>query len=333
VRRVELVHGPTPIVARRALSDMMGVELYIKRDDATGGAEAGNKVRKLEYLLGDALEKRSTVVLTCGGTQSNHARATAIACAAIGVRCVLFLREGDGDADADAATGNLLLDRLVGAEIRWITRAEYDDRMAVMDAAARDLARAGERAYVIPEGGSNGLGSLGYVDAMEEARVQLDLGLAGRARFDAVAVACGSGGTAAGVALGARLHDVADRTFAFCVCNDAAYFERAIARIVAEARALDPELPEVPRGALVVDDRAKGPAYAVTTPEQRAFVVEVARRSGVLLDPVYTGKALYGLLRAVERGDVQRGARVLFIHTGGLPGLLAQGRDLARALA
>jgi len=333
VRRVELVHGPTPIVARRALSDMLGVDLWIKRDDATGGAEAGNKVRKLEYLLGDAIEKRCPYVLTCGGTQSNHARATAIACAALGLRAVLFLRRGDGDAeDADLTAGNLLLDRLVGAEIRWITPAEYADRANVMEAAAAAIARTGERAYVIPEGGSNGLGSLGYVDAMEEVRVQLDIGLAGRTRFDVVAHACGSGGTAAGVALGARLHDVSDRTWAFAVCNDAGYFERTIARIIAEALALDVELLELPSGALVVDDRAKGPAYAVSTPEQREFLVEVARRSGVILDPVYTGKALFGLFRAIERGDIRRGARVLFVHTGGLPGLLAQGREVAQAL-
>jgi D-cysteine desulfhydrase len=316
--RIDLVHGPTPIVRRPVLDALVGAEIWIKRDDATGGAESGNKVRKLEYLFGDALEKKAKTILTCGGLQSNHARATALVSAQLGLRCVIFLRVADPKAAREAplpVAGNVLLDRLAGAEIRFVSPDEYRDRMAVMAHAAQTI----DGAYIIPEGGSNGLGSLGYVDAMREVQAQAEQ------PFDVVAHACGSGGTAAGVAIGAALHGSAKHAWAFAVCDDRAYFERTVARIAEEARAIDPSLPDARP---IIDDRAKGPAYAVMNDEQKKFVVEVCRASGVVLDPVYTGKALYGVQQAVNRGDIPRGARVLFIHTGGLPGLLAQGEEL-----
>lgn len=356
-RRLFLVHAPTPIERRPALDEIVGAKVWIKRDDATGGAEAGNKIRKLEFLLADALDRGAEVVITCGGLQSNHARATALVCARLGLRAVLYLRVPDPARAARELelSGNVLLDRLAGAEVCFVSPAEYRERGAIMEHARRELEAEGAPAYVVPEGGSNGLGSLGYVEAMREVRRQLDLGLCeglrpepGGARFDVVAHACGSGGTAAGVALGAAQAGVAREAWAFAVCDDRAYFETAISRVAAEARGYDPSLPPLalldpsagarvaaaPDGAaaLVVDDRAKGPAYAVMDLEQKRFLARVARRTGLVLDPVYTGKALWGLARAVERGDVSADADVLFVHTGGLPGLLAQGEELREAL-
>lgn len=322
-RRLHLAHLPTPIERRPALDELVGAEIWIKRDDVTGGAEAGNKLRKLEFLLADAQDRGAELVITCGGIQSNHARTTAIACARLGLRSVLYLRT----TAAVVPVGNVLLDRLAGAEIVPISPAEYRERSAIMEHARASLAAEGVPAYVIPEGGSNGLGSLGYVEAMREVREQIDLGLA--PAFDVVAHACGSGGTAAGVALGVLAHGVAPKAWAFAVCDSRAYFETAIARIAAELRGYAP-LPEL--DALVVDDAAKGPAYAVMDDAQKAFLVAVARKAGLVLDPVYTGKALYGVKLAVARGDIARGARVLFLHTGGLPGLLAQNDELADAL-
>jgi D-cysteine desulfhydrase len=331
--RLHLVHGPTPIVRRAALDAIVGAAVFVKRDDATGGAESGNKLRKLEFLLADAVVKGARAVITCGGLQSNHARATALECAALGLRAVLALRVADpakARAEPLELAGNVLLDRLAGADLRFVSHDEYRDRARVMQKIAEELEAGGTPAYVIPEGGSNGLGALGYVEAMQETREQMELGLAGDGVFDVVAHACGSGGTAAGVALGAARHEVAREAWAFAVCNDQAYFEESISRIMDEARALDPDLPKETR--LVVCDRAKGPSYAVMSDEQKAFLVRVARETGLVLDPVYTGKALFGLAQAVERGDIKRGARVLFFHTGGLPGLLAQGEDLRSAL-
>ena len=324
--RLPLAHLPTPLVQPRRLAESLDLDLWVKRDDATGGAEAGNKIRKLELLLADAQARGAGTVITCGGLQSNHARATALAAASLGMRAVLYLRTPEDFLPLD---GNVLLDRLAGAEIRLITPEAYCDRERLMADAEAELACAGRKAYVIPEGGSNGRGALGYVLAMAEIRAQLDGGIAGGRPFDLVVHACGSGGTAAGVALGAGHHGVARAVRAMAVCDDAPTFERIIARITAEARALAPALGEAAE--LVVDDRWKGPAYGVSTPEQRALMVRVARESGLVLDPVYTGKAFAGLAAMAERGELQ-GARVLFLHTGGLPGLLAQGETFAGEL-
>jgi D-cysteine desulfhydrase len=326
--RLHLAHLPTPLVRPRRLAESLGVDLWVKRDDATGGAEGGNKIRKLELLLADAHARGADTVITCGGLQSNHARATALCAASLGLEAILYLRTPEPEA-ALPLEGNVLLDRLAGAEIRLITPEVYRDRERVMAEAEAELSGAGRKAYVIPEGGSNGRGALGYVLAMAEIRAQLDGGAADGRPFDLIVHACGSGGTAAGVALGARHHGVARAVRAMAVCDDAPTFERIIARIVAEARALLPDLGEA--ADLTVDDRWKGPAYAVSTPEQRAWMARVTRESGLVLDPVYTGKAFAGLAAMAERGELQ-GARVLFLHTGGLPGLLAQGATFAGEL-
>lgn len=316
--RLSLAHLPTPLTHDAKLSAMLGVELYVKRDDATGGAEAGNKVRKLEFLLADAVARGATRIITCGGIQSNHARATAILARRLGLECTLLLRVDDGatgpDRDADTATlprgGNVFLDRLVGARIRTITHEQYAERNACMMLVSRESPGG----YVIPEGGSNGLGAFGYIEAMREVRAQAE-------PFELVVHACGSGGTAAGIAIGCALYGAGARVRAMAVCDDVAYFNDAIERIVDEARAIK-KLP-VPVH-VDVDDESKGPRYGVMDAEQRAFLVRCAREAGVILDPCYTGKALFGLGAAVARGDVARGARVLFVHTGGLPGLLAE---------
>jgi len=327
VPRLRLASLPTPLAHDARLSAMLGVELFVKRDDATAGAEAGNKIRKLEILFADALARGAKRVVTCGGIQSNHARATAILARKLGLECTLLLRVSGGASgpsrDADPSTlplaGNVLLDRLVGARIRTITPDDYARRTACMMQVSDELGGA----YAIPEGGSNGLGALGYVEAMREVRDQES------DPFDVVVHACGSGGTAAGVALGCAKFGTAKSVRAIAVCDDAAYFERAIAKIVDEARALA-DLPEP--APLVVDDRSKGPRYGAMDAAQRAFLIAVARETGTILDPVYTGKALFGLRAAITRGEIARGARVLFVHTGGLPGLLAEGDALAEGL-
>jgi len=323
MKRLALCHAPTPIWHHRELSRLIGCELWVKRDDMTSGAAAGNKIRKLEYLMADALSQGATSVITCGGEQSNHARATAVVARGLGLAPFLLLRTND-PTRPPRDTGNLLLDRLCGAEVRFITPAQYRQRSELMAELASELRSRGERPYVIPEGGSNGIGSFGYITAVEELAAQRASGeLPGE--LDLIAFACGSGGTAAGVALGlARSKGVAERAAAFAVCDDRAYFEQTIERIVAEARALDPALPAPAE--LHVYDEFKGPAYAVPSTEQLRFIAEVARRTGLMLDPTYTGKALYGLSRLARKPK-----RALFIHTGGLPGLLADAELMASA--
>lgn len=325
MKRLSLCHTPTPLWHNAALDALVGCELWIKRDDMTSGAAAGNKIRKLEYLLADALARGATTVITCGGLQSNHARATALMARELGLRPVLLLRTPAPSAP-EPASGNLLLDRLVGAEVRLITPEQYRQREELMASLAQELEGRGERAYVIPEGGSNGVGSFGYVLAVKELEQQQAAGNSAN-DFDLIACACGSGGTAAGIALGlGRYPTVARRAVAFAVCDDRGYFERVIADIVREARALDPTL-EAP-GALDIYDQFKGPAYGIASAEQLDFMLQVARASGLVLDPTYTGKALFGLAQLAEKPR-----RALFVHTGGLPGLLAEGEVMAAAWA
>lgn len=325
MKRLALCHTPTPIWHHRGLSQLVGCELWLKRDDMTSGAAAGNKIRKLEYLMADALAQGATSVITCGGEQSNHARATALVARELGLLPALLLRTKD-PAAPPAAAGNLLLNRLCGAELRFITPAQYRERQALMAELADELRARGERPYIIPEGGSNGVGSFGYIAALEELSEQQAAGEL-PADLDLVAFACGSGGTAAGVALGlGRFPGVAGRAAAFAVCDDRAYFEAVIAGIVEQAQALDPTLGTP--GPLDIYDEFKGPAYSVPSAEQLAFIGEVARVSGLVLDPAYTGKALFGLSRLASKPK-----RALFIHTGGLAGLLAETELMAGAWA
>jgi D-cysteine desulfhydrase len=322
--KLALAHLPTPLFRSDALDALVGTRVWVKRDDMTGGAEAGNKIRKLEYLLAAALEQGADTVITCGGFQSNHARATALLARRLGLRPVLLLRTLSSPPPAPNA-GNALIDALAGAEIRAISPEQYRHRDALMAEVATELAAKGDRPYVIPEGGSSGLGSLGYVDAMREVGEQLALGEQGAPReFDAVVHACGSGGTAAGVALGAALYGVAPAVLAMAVCDDAAYFEGVTARLIAEARLLLGASPAHPP--LRIVDAYKGPGYAVSTPAQLRFIGAVAQACGLVIDPVYTGKALYGLSQLPDKPKT-----ALFLHTGGLPGLFAQGDALFAA--
>lgn len=333
VPRIPLVHGPTPIVRMAALDALVGCRVHVKRDDMTGGAEAGNKLRKLEYFLADAQANAATTLVTCGALQSNHARATALVAARFGLRSLLLLRCTEGptdpwtDADDLPAVGNVALARLVGARIRRISASDYRQRTALLLESSQEIDRNGGRGYVIPEGGSNGLGSLGYVRAAEEIAWQVRHGAVDAKRFAEVVVACGSGGTVAGLALGAARTDVYQRVRAALVCDDARYFEGVVRRIVQESRAWDDTLGDVVAPVLY-DESSRGPRYGEMDPGQKDFLVDVARNTGLILDPVYTGKALYALRLARERRDLGPKDDVLFLHTGGLPGFLATAADL-----
>jgi D-cysteine desulfhydrase len=323
MKRIQLCHTPTPVWRHPALDRLLGFELWVKRDDMTSGAAAGNKLRKLEYLLADAVARNADVVLTCGGAQSNHARSTAIAARELGLGSRLLLRTPD-PATPPALVGNLLLEQLVGAELQFITPAQYRERAVHLEAAAAELQRRGQTPYVIPEGGSNGLGALGYVRCIEELAEQQRRGELPQG-LDLIALACGSGGTAAGVALGlGRYPEVAQQVAALAVCDDRAYFEAVIAGITTQARASDPEL--APPGPLAIHDGYVGPGYGIPSAEQLDFMLRVARCSGLVLEPTYTGKALFGLAQLSPKPR-----RALFIHTGGLPGLLAVPEVMAPA--
>lgn len=308
-----LARTPTPLQPMRRLSEAWGCEVWVKRDDLTGFGLSGNKVRKLEVLAAEAQGAGATTLVTCGGLQSNHCRATATVARRLGLDVHLLLR-GEEPEIADA---NVLLDVLLGARLSFCDAETYrharNDRM---DEIAARIAEEGGRAYVIPEGGSNGLGAVAYARAAAEVAEQVS------EPFDSVWVAVGSGGTLAGLALGPDIGAVRG----VAVCDDRRTFVQRVREIAADAAkwGLGP-LPPVGQRWDVLEDY-RGPAYAVADPPVWDAIVEVARTEGLFLDPVYTGKALRALKAEVGAG--RAGGRVLFWHTGGGFGLFGRGGEV-----
>jgi D-cysteine desulfhydrase len=320
--RIPLAQTPTPLERLDRLGARVGVEFYCKRDDLTGAALSGNKVRKLEFLLAEARAKGASTVITCGGAQSNHCRATAIAAARLGMRSLLLLRVPD-PSQPPPLEANILLDRLVGAEIRWVSREEYAGRASLM----RQIADQIGRAYVIPEGGSNATGAWGYVRAVEELAGQLPRGPV------TIVYAAGSGGTGAGLLLGCRLAGLPEaRVVGINVCDDRDYFVRVISEIVRDACDRYRLDAGVAPAEIEIIDGYVGRGYALSRPEELKLLVDVARTEGIVLDPVYTGKAMFGLLAELYGCPGSLGERVVFVHTGGIFGLFPKAADLAPLL-
>lgn len=324
--RVPLANQPTRGHWLRYGEREVGARIWIKRDDQTGSELMGNKVRKLEYLMAEAVAEGATHVITCGGEQSNHARAAAFAAAQLGLRSVLILRTDD-PAAPPAPSGNILLDQLVGAELVWISRPAWRERARLLEAEAERVRAAGGRPYVIPEGGSNALGSWGYLRAARELAADLD-GIASPASPVTIVYACGSGGTGAGLILGAKLFGFAARGIRVAgvnVCDDRAYFVDAIGRICAEVEARWRLGANVTAADIDIVDGHVGLGYARSRPEELATIRDVCRRDGVVLDPVYTGKAFHGVVTELRADPRRFGDAVAFLHTGGAYGLFADG--------
>ncbi|HET6346433.1 MAG TPA: D-cysteine desulfhydrase family protein [Myxococcota bacterium] len=323
--RLELARLPTPVRRASVLSAQLHTELLIKRDDLTGAALSGNKVRKLEYLLAEARAQACDTLVTCGGEQSNHCRATAVAAAQLGLRSVLLLRTAD-PTRPPPLQGNSLLDHLVGAGVRWVSPDEYKERARLFEAMRYDMAAAGHRPYFIPEGGSNALGAWGYIRCVEELAAQL-----GREPVTLVC-ATGSGGTLAGLVLGIKLLELPWRAVGINVCDDRAYFVRAVGAIIDDAVERFHLSVSFDRAELEICDGYVGTGYAQSRPEELRVLRDVARAEGLLLDPVYTGKAYGGLVAELQRDPNRWGGRVCFIHTGGIYGLFSKAAELSAVL-
>jgi D-cysteine desulfhydrase family pyridoxal phosphate-dependent enzyme len=322
--RAHLAHLPTPIDPLYNLTAYLGgPELFIKRDDQTGLATGGNKARKLEYLIAQALAAEADTVITAGSTQSNHARQTAAAAARSGLECHLVLYAPNGIPPRDT-TGNLLLDHLLGATSHWTTeRAPYANAIARLQ---DELLDAGRRPYVIPYGGSNPYGLMGYVAAMREFKAQAR----GLDPFDTHVFASSSGGTQAGMILGAYLSglDQTARILGISVDLPAQTLTAKIVRLANGAASLLGLDWQIDPSAVLVDDNYIGAGYAVIGEPEREAIRLMAQHEGILLDPVYTGRAFAGLIDLIRRGELTTGQRVLFWHTGGSAALFAFADDL-----
>ncbi|MCK6501830.1 D-cysteine desulfhydrase family protein [Myxococcota bacterium] len=316
---LSLSRADTPLQRLERPSRRLGIDVWVKRDDLTGSGLSGNKVRKLDFLLAQAVEQGADTVITCGGIQSNHCRATAVAARQLGLHPVLLLR-GQPDGDPD---GNLLLDRILGATLHWTDAQGYARRDQRMAELARDLRAAGRRPFVIPEGGSNAVGALGYVRAGRELTAQA---IARGLSFDSVVCAVGSGGTLAGLAMAG----LDARVLGVAVCDDRATFRARVQAIAAEGAALGLRLPDAGWDVL---EGHQGRGYGLATPEELAIQVRFARETGIFLDPVYTGKAWCAIEHLAATDPGRLGGRVLFWHTGGLFGLFGRGGELVAAMS
>ena len=311
--------APTPIEHLPRLSAALGgPDIYVKRDDLTGLTGGGNKTRKLEFLVAEALAQGADTLITVGAVQSNHCRLTLAAAVREGLRCRLVLEERVPGSYDPAASGNNFLFDLLGAEAISVVQAGADLN-AAMKAHADDVRAAGRTPYVIPGGGSNALGALGYVACAEEMLAQtFEAGLA----LDAVVCASGSAGTHAGLLVGLHGSSAQVPLVGVNVRRPRAEQEGNVHALAVQAAALL-GIDAPPRESVVAHDDWVGGGYSLPTAEMVEAVRMLARLEGVLLDPVYTGKAMAGLIGLVRRGDFRRGQKVLFVHTGGSPALYA----------
>jgi D-cysteine desulfhydrase family pyridoxal phosphate-dependent enzyme len=322
--RAALAHLPTPLESMERLSaELGGPRLFVKRDDCTGLALGGNKTRKLEFLMAEALAAGADSVITAGGVQSNHVRQTAAAAAKLGLAAHLVLtrnvpQDAAREHDGYDRTGNILLDRLLGAEIRILPAG--GDRAAAMDALAASLRAAGGRPYVIPLGGSNATGALGYALCARELLAQAEALCGG---LDAIVLASSSGGSQAGLIAGlAALGDPA-RVIGIEVDGNRETVAEAVRKVAAAAaQRLGLDAGEVVARVEVVAGYG-GPGYGLPTPEMRRAVELAARCEGLLLDPVYSGKAMAGLIGLIAERRFAADDRVVFLHSGGTPALFA----------
>jgi len=320
--RFPLASLPTPLETLNRLSgELGGPKLLIKRDDQTGLALGGNKARKLEFLVGQALEQGADTLVTVGAAQSNHCRQTAAAAAKAGLQCELILN----GKKTDPPNGNLLLNGLLGARAHWIERPE---RAAKLRELPEQLRTQGRKPYVIPVGGSNGVGAVGYVVAMSELADQLR---ASPQHVDHIVFGTSSGGTQAGMVLGARLAGFEGQLQGLSIDKNEPElneYEEEVAHIANDcAKYIGSEVRLTKQDIKVVYGY-KGEGYGVVGDLEREAIRLMARLEGIILDPVYAGRAFGALVDLIRKKVFQRGETVLFWHTGGAPALFAYAREL-----
>lgn len=361
MKKLPLANLPTKIAKLQNLSNELGTNLYIKHDDQTGSELSGNKVRKLEYSIAEAKALGCDMLITTGGIQSNHCRATVSAATLLGMKSAVLLRiskkgadnicykeggigapeSGRNDLLKPEVAGNYFMDKLLGADVHFCSPEEYSQsRNEIMETLAEKYRAKGLKPYIIPEGASNGVGALGYYTAMKEIIMQEnEMGV----KFDTIVVATGSGGTCAGLNMANRILGLGKRVIGMCVCDNNEYFQERIAGICndsldylvsfGEIKPLTPEKRKeysfVP-SQIEMNDKYIGIGYALSRPQEMEFIKKVAQMEGIIFDTCYTGKGMYGVWNELQKGGSMYGAKnVLFIHTGGLFGLFPNSGNFA----
>jgi D-cysteine desulfhydrase len=312
IARIKFAHLPTPIEELKRLStELGGPRIFVKRDDETGLAMGGNKTRKLEFLVADAVARGAKTLITAGAAQSNHCRQTAAAAAKFGLSCVLVL---NGEAPAEPSA-NLLLDTLFGARIVWV--AERKDRESVQEEMFHSLEADGRAPYFVPYGGSNPIGALGYAFAVQET---LEQGL----DPDYFVFGTSSGGTHAGLILGARVFGYKGKVLGISIDESEAWLKSRVSDLASDASELLGSRIEFDPSEVLANDSYCRAGYGVLTDAEKEAVMLFARSEGLLLDPVYTGRAAAGLIDLARKGFFRKEQSVLFWNTGGQPALFAE---------
>ncbi len=315
--RFPLALLPTPFVEAPRLSKVLGgPRIFIKRDDLTGFGFGGNKVRGLEYYIGEALNQKADVIVTGAGPQSNHIRAAAAAARVAGLEVVAVMH----DSRPVETQGNLLLDELLGVQLRFTNHPDRTRVDTEIEKVADELQRAGRRPYIIPRGGASALGALGYVEAVREINAQLETS---GIHPSWLVLGTGSCGTQAGLLAGTKIYGAPYRILGITVSRPVTECLERITRLTRETTRLAGQDTEVMPEEVMVRDGFIGPGYGLPTPEGVEAIRLVARTEGLFLDPTYTGKAMAGLIAEIRSGRIGEDETVMFLHTGGEPGLFA----------
>ncbi len=311
VPRVRIAHLPTRIEFLERLSTaLQGPQIFCKRDDQTGLGFGGNKTRKLEFLLAEAQQAGARTLLSVGAIQSNHCRQVAAMAARYGFDCILVL----SGSEPEIASGNLFLDQLFGAKIVWANR---ENRNQVLDQVFQDAQLQGKKPYKIPYGGSSATGLMGYVEAINELKSQ-------ESDFDWIITASSSGGTQSGMLLGAEISEFQGKILGISIEDHAAQLRESVSRLIREGSALLGLKIDLPLEKILVNDDYLGGGYGVMGPAEVEAIQMFASLEGLLLDPVYTGRAAAGMIDLIRKGFFDQKEKVLFWHTGGTPALFAE---------
>ncbi|NOX64587.1 MAG: pyridoxal-phosphate dependent enzyme [Chlorobi bacterium] len=310
-KKMNIANIPTPI----QMVEFNGTKFLIKRDDLTGSLLSGNKIRKLDYILSDVRKKKADYLFTCGGDQSNHARTAVIAVKQIGVKTKLFL----WGSDTKNADGNLFLDKLTGTEIKYLSKAEYDNVISIMLKDSKRLQKKGKKVYVLPAGGSTPLGIWGYINFIRELNEQTDL-----KKLKGILSAAGSGGTSAGMLLGAAMLGLNLKIYGVNVVDDGETTRNTIIELVEDCIKDFNLKVNVDYNNLIIMDGYSAEGYKSIADNKLKLIKEFFQSSGILLDPAYTGKAFYAYHENFLKG--KKKSNVMFLHTGGIFGIFSKRR-------